>query len=106
MDKASHPFASDVVLTATPWIVGEQYWLRDALVDPAYPDVPRWFAPLPQDRGWWMGSETDAALLRRDPRLVPARAIVDQTPDPRTRAPRVWVPGRPPESAHRATLGA
>ena len=92
MDKASRPFASDVVLSAAPWIVGEQYSMRRALLDPAYPGALRWFAPLPTDRGWWAGSEADGALVRRDPRLVAARAIVDQTPDPRTRPPRVWVP--------------
>ncbi len=92
MDKASQPFASDVVLSPTPWIVGEQYWLRDALVDPAYPGLLRWFEPLAEDRGWWLGSETDGERLRRDPVLMAARAIVDQTPDPRTRPPRVWVP--------------
>ena len=92
MDKASQPFASDVVLSAAPWIVGERYWVRDALVDPASPGALRWFAPLAADAGWWAGSEADGARLRRDPRLVAVRAIVDQTPDPRTRAPRVWVP--------------
>ena len=92
MDKASQPFASDVVLGAAPWVVGEAYWLRDALVDPAYPEGLRWFAPMPTDRGWWAGPPDAGARLRRDPRLVRVRAIVDQTPDPRTSAPRVWVP--------------
>ena len=73
-------------------MVGEAYWLRDALLDPAYPDTLRWFAPMPNDRGWWAGSADDGARQRRDPRYVGARAIIDQTPDPRTRAPRVWVP--------------
>jgi hypothetical protein len=92
MDKASHPLTSDVVLSAAPWIVGEAYWLRDASLDPAHPGALRWFKPLPGDRGWWMGSDADGRQLRRDPRLVRVRAIVDQTPDPRGRTPVVWMP--------------
>ena len=92
MDKASRTLASDAVLTAAPWVVGEAYWLRDGLFDPAYPATLRWFSTRPADRGWWGGPVDDGAWLRRDPRYTQVRAIVDQSPHPRTRAPRVWVP--------------
>jgi hypothetical protein len=95
IDKASQPPASDVILGASPWVVGEKYVLRDGLVDgPASsPSTARllWDAPLGAERGAERSAEY-AAQLRRDPRATTARVILDKTPDMRTRPARVWMP--------------
>ncbi len=94
MDKASdtpHITAADAVLASGPWIVGEHYALREGLVDPAWPDRLVWWRSFPRDpiQG---GSPEDGERLRRDPRLQRVKAVIDLTPDPRTRPPRIWTP--------------
>jgi hypothetical protein len=92
MDKALSPLASDTVMASGPWIVGERYVLRDGLVDLARPGWLPWYESAPGDVWYHPGNVGLGEHLRRDPRYVRARVIVDQSPDPRTRAPRVWTP--------------
>lgn len=94
MDKALNQlpaFASDAVLASSPWIVGERYVLRNGLLDPAWPDRLVEWEPMRGDP-YWQGTQHEREQARDDPRQVKVRAVLDVTPDPRTRQPRVWTP--------------
>jgi len=103
--------STDAALAAGVWVVGEQYVVRDAIdrVDTA-PDA---WLPL-QGRPVWPKQERDGSLvwperdwrgqwgtIRDEDRMLrPGERrvllIVDESPDPRARAPKVWAPGERP----------
>lgn len=100
--------ATDAALTTGTWIVGERYLVRDGIdrVDTA---LGAWL-PL-RGNPVWAVQERDGSLFWMEQgaggqwRTIPDRArqlcplerrvrvIVDESPDPRTRAPKVWAPG-------------
>ena len=86
--------ATDAALATGVWVVGEQYVVRDA-VDRVDTASDAWL-PL-QGRAVPTAQERDASLGGPDRKLRPGeyrvRLIIDQSPDPRTRAPNWWHPG-------------
>jgi len=104
--------ALDAALTSEAWIVGESYAVCDAIVDPSHPERAQWWEIGAPQRVWagsrlvaetylpaWDGTVI-RKIVRDDRRLPPLhvwqRAIVDESPDPRTRSPHVWLPGGTP----------
>ncbi len=106
--RADARTATDAVLASGGWVVGERYVIHEGIDRYA-----RDFAWLPlEGRPDWPEQRRDGSLVwpERDHdgrwRLTPdsdrrlrdaetrVRVIVDESPDPRTRTPRVWVPGQ------------
>jgi hypothetical protein len=106
--RAGGPAVTDASLATGLWLVGESYGVEDAIDRPAsardaWPPLSGKPSRKVQERdGSWIWYEKDRlgksiGIRDEDRTLRPAEVrvqlIVDETPDPRSRQPIVWVPG-------------
>lgn len=100
MESGTDRPATDAALRSGRWVVGERYLVIDGL-GPLDISLDRPTPPVGQPpRWWWPDKVGQLQMVARGDRLPYGvrwtRLILDASPDPRTRAPRTWVPSDQP----------